>query len=154
MLHQLGDAYRDGLISDEQKTELKRSLMRANEIAVAATSSSSTGQISNGGIAMVSAFIDNLSNGMTRSPNNTLDVGNKTLSPGGLVGLLDFDPSASADLANSGDLVDLVNSPNLLWSAGGSTSSSYSPSGSVPAFFKGNEEDFIVPVEQAAGVIS
>lgn len=154
MLHQLGDAYRDGLISDEQKAELKRSLMRANEIAVAATSSSSTGQISNGGIATVSAFIDNLSYGMTRSPNNTSDVGSKTSSPGGLVGLLDFDPSASADLANSGDLVDLVNSPNLLWSAGGSTSSSYSPSGSVPAFFKGNDEDLIVPVEQAAGVIS
>ena len=102
---------------------------------------------------MVSAFIDNLSNGMTRSPNNTLDVGNKTLSPGGLVGLLDFDPSASADLANSGDLVDLVNSPNLLWAAGGSTYSSHSPN--AANYFKGGgDDDLGVPIEQAAGVIS
>ena len=147
MLHQLGDAYRDGLISDEQKSELKRSLTRANQMAASSSLGPANG---NSGFATVSALIGGLDSAV-RSPNNG-GVDSKALSPGTLAGL-DFDPSASADLANSGDLVDLVNSPNLLWAAGGSTYSSHSPN--AANYFKGGgDDDLGVPIEQAAGVIS
>jgi hypothetical protein len=54
----------------------------------------------------------------------------QNISPN-VYGLDLFDPSSSAELANSGDLVDLVNSPNL-WMSNSLSFSSLSPTSSSP----------------------
>lgn len=57
--------------------------------------------------------------------------GGQNVSPN-VYGLDLFDPSGSAELANSGDLVDLVNSPNL-WMSNSLSFSSLSPTSSSPS---------------------
>ena len=82
MLHQLGDAYRDGLISDEQKSELKRSLTRANQMAASSSLGPANG---NSGFATVSALIGGLDSAV-RSPNNGGADGCPGCSSGGASG--------------------------------------------------------------------
>lgn len=73
-------------------------------------------------------FAQNM-NGDNSSQYQQNENKNNVLSPN-VYGLDLFDPSSSTELANSGDLVDLVNSPNLWMSNSLTFSSSLSPSNS------------------------
>mmetsp|Transcript_40391 Transcript_40391/g.51998 ORF Transcript_40391/g.51998 Transcript_40391/m.51998 type:complete len:479 (+) Transcript_40391:4079-5515(+) len=81
-------------------------------------------------------FAQNLENSQ-----NLLETQKSTISPN-LYGLDLFDPSSSTELANSGDLVDLVNSPNL-WISNSLSFSSISPTNSNN---ENNNKDTGLPV--------